>query len=135
MIPSAWLAHQQTWELWPPALLQSARGGRNPHAVLQLPAAATREEAKLAFKRLRISLHPDRVHEQRLEGLAAEAFQAVCSAFEQLQQAWERRGSESQPSQPEQPPGGGVNRWSAFTTAGHAPARQPQQTAQQGAAA
>ena len=105
------------------SVLQAAKGGRSPHAVLQLPAAATREEAKLAFKRLRISLHPDRVHEQRLEGLAAEAFQAVCSAFEQLQQVWERRGSEIQPSQPEQPPGGGINHWSAFT-AGHAPARQ-----------
>ena len=116
------------------SVLQAARGGRSPRAVLQLPAAATREEAKVAFKRLRISLHPDRVREQALERLAAEAFQAVGRAYEQLQQAWERRGSESQPSQPElqAPGGGGVNRWSAFT-AGHAPARQqaPQQAAQQ----
>jgi hypothetical protein len=78
---------------------------RNPLAALLLPPHASFDEARAAYKRLILLLHPDK---NANAPLAADAFAILSAAFNELCQRSEQAA--------EQPaPRGSNNRWSAFT--------------------
>ncbi|HOX44230.1 MAG TPA: DnaJ C-terminal domain-containing protein [Myxococcota bacterium] len=56
----------------------------DPHAILGLPAGASREEVKRAFRRLAKELHPDR---HPGDARRAEEFRRVSAAYRQLNRA------------------------------------------------